>query len=108
MKSVFVSAKGPKFSCKLLLRTVARDCNSITGKNLRNLEMESQHCVSLDSIKHNISKICNNIHFEEIPDSQKWRLTLIKELSLVKSGHLILDEFDEELLQQLVKFVCCS
>ena len=99
---------GSKQSCKLLLRLNARNCDSPTGKNIRNIELESNLHVALDSTKGMISQICKNLHFEESPKNFDWKISLMKELSLLKSGHLVVENFEENDLTSMLKFICCS
>ena len=99
---------GSKQSCKLLLRMSARNCDSTTGKNIRNIELESKISVTLESTKGIISKICENLHFEKVPKKCDWKISLVKELSLLKSGHLVIKNFEEDDLVDMIDFLCCS
>ena len=99
---------GSKQSCKLLLRMSARNCDSTTGKNIRNIELESKISVTLESTKGIISKICENLHFEKLPKRCDWKISLVKELSLLKSGHLVIKNFEEDDLVDMIDFLCCS
>ena len=84
LKFVKSITDGQKSSCKLLLRTVAGNVNSITGKNLRNIELEVGSEVNM------------------------WRIDAAKELSLVKSKHLIVDGFAANAIEEITKFFCIS
>ena len=86
----------------------ARNCDSITGKNIRNIELESKISVTLESTKGIISKICENLHFEKVPKKCDWKISLVKELSLLKSGHLGIKNFEEDDLVDMIDFLCCS
>ena len=81
---------------------------STAGKNIKNIEMESQKCVELEPNKGNISNICKHLSFEETPEGSKGKIQILKELSLLKSGHLALDCFEEDDIQEMLHFVCCS
>ena len=55
-----------------------------------------------------IGQICKNLHFEESPKNFDWKISLMKELSLLKSGHLVVENFEENDLTSMLKFICCS
>ena len=108
LKFVKSITDGQKSSCKLLLRTVAGNVNSTTGKNLRNIELEVGSEVNMENQKLDVGKVCDQIHFETVPDGNMWRIDAAKELSLVKSKHLIVDGFTNDEIEEMIKFICIS
>ena len=108
LKFVKSITDGQKSSCKLLLRTVAGNVNSTTGKNLRNIELEVGSEMNLENQKLDVDKVCDQIHFETVPDGNMWRIDAAKELSLVKSKHLFVDGFTNDEIEEMIKFICIS
>ena len=106
LKFVNVIPEGKKSSCKFLLRTIAGNCNSTTGKNMRNIELEVGFQVNMENL--NVDEVCEHIHFETVPDDNMWRINAAKELSLVKSQHLIVDGFTNDEVEEMIEFICVS
>ena len=88
--------KGEKSSCKILLRTIVENCNSTTGRNMRNIELEAGHKVDMEARMMNIDLICDRISFADIPDEQQWRIIAAKEATQIKSKHLPLEGFNND------------
>ena len=79
---------GPKF----LLEAIIHDTRTITGKNIRKilLETDSENILSVDS-----NKIKSEYKFKEIPKDEKWRISMIEELTNVKQNIFEIG-FDDE------------
>ena len=100
--------EGEKPSCKFLLRTIYRNTNAVTGKNIRNIEIETGFNIDIYNMKHNLDNILNKIWFARIPENELWRINSVKELSQIKSGHLKLEGFSIEEIEDMLQFICVS
>ena len=70
----------------MLLYTCYRNAKSATGSNLRNIELEIEKRVYVEDLKKSINKIVENLHFEKTPEAETWKIAVMKETALVKSG----------------------
>ena len=68
-----------------LLELIKHNTNTITGRNVKKILYEIDET---DISKVNLSKINKQIKFCEIPENEKWRINLIKELTNVKLNNL--------------------
>ena len=64
--------------------------------------------LEIDNLKSNVINVSKNIQFEEIPKEEHWRLNFVKELSLVKTGNLILPGFSSDEIEDIINFTCIS
>ena len=108
LKFIDLIENGDKVCCKFLLRTVMMNRNSVTGKNVRNIELEAGQQIQLSILKQDLSNICLKIHFCEVPDEEKWRIALLKEISLIKSNHLHLEQFNSSEIDEILNYICIS
>ena len=97
---------GQKSTCKLLLRTVAGNVNSTTGRNITNIELEVGSEDIMENQQLYVDKVCEKIQFETDPDDNMWRIDAAKELSLVKSKHLIVDGLTNYEIEEMIKVIC--
>ena len=75
---------------------------------MRNIELEVGSEVNMENQQLDVDKVCDQIHFETVPDGNMWRIDAAKELSLVKSKHLIVDGFNNDEIEEMIKFICIS
>ena len=80
---------GNKPAAKLLLELIKNNTETITGRNIRKILLE----VDKRNIENIDSKILKNLKFCELPETEEWRISSIKELSDIKQGKLTI-EFD--------------
>ena len=100
--------KGENSSCKFLLRTVSGNSNSITGHNIRNLEIESGIPIDIQKLQLHIDNIIDSLYFQKTPPGESWRINALKDLSQVKSGHFYLEGFNMEEVEEMLHFICTS
>ena len=100
---------GDKISCRLLLRTVLGTTASTTGSNLRKIELESGvDFGQFDDLKNWIDDACDNLNFQQVPEDQVWRISLAKELSIVKTRNAYLEGFSPAEVDEMLQYVCVS
>ena len=75
--------------CKILLYTSSTNVMSVTGSNLKNIEIEAGERILLQELKGSIGRICEKIEFEKVPESEVWRIPAMKEVALIKSGYYL-------------------
>ena len=96
--------KSKKIALKNVFRTIEHDTRSITGSNLRHIMIKA---------KKNFIKDLNpfedgDLSFCEIPDSEKWRVGLIHEITDVKFGSSTVNGFSHEELNDILSSVCSN
>ena len=94
----------PKTAIKNVFNIVKYDCQSVTGSNLRN--------IMLLAGKQNISDLvpedATTIEYHEIPENQKWRLSLINEITDTKFGESQIEGFSRKELNIMLCDICTS
>ena len=64
---------------------IKNDTRTITGKNIN----EIKRITDSDDIMHiNVKEMKKTLKFKSIPDTEKWRIPLIKELTDIKQNRL--------------------
>ena len=89
---------------KVLLRVIESDTRSVTGNNIRNiLRLTKKMCIN-DVVKQDI----DNIEYMTIPDDEKWRVSLIK--NVIEALNLPVDTLGPSIneLRDILNFVCTS
>ena len=100
--------EGDRDCCRMLLRTICRNANAATGRNLRNIENEADVLLDVENLKSNIDKTCSKISFAELPEEENWKIDAVKELSKIKSNHLTVDGFTIEEVDDILQFICVT
>ena len=88
---------------KHLLNLVKSDARSITGSNLKKIKLLTNKRNLIDC-----KNALKDIPFEPIPETEAWRIPIIKELTDVKFGQSTLGGFTESEIKDLINFVCTS
>ena len=87
-----------------LLSVCRNDCNSITGKNLRNIMLLCN--------KDNTSLVnendLDNLTYNPIPENEIWRMDLLNELMNTRSSSLEVPGFTSDELTDIINIVCTS
>ena len=93
-----------KSTIKYLLSIFRNDCNSLTGKNLRNIMLlcNKENTNSLQE-----SDI-NGLEYHPIPENETWRIDLLTELLNTRSLITEIPGFTPDEVSDLIKFVCSS
>ena len=82
-----------------MLHLVKQDCRSITGRNRRKIELMVNQD---DNANKRLPPYCM------IPDNEKWRIALVREIMDAKSGIIEVANFTTEELDTINEFTCCS
>ena len=89
---------------KNVFHTVKHDCRSVTGSNLRN--------IMLLVGKTNIDDLCPEdssiVKYNEIPEDQAWRVSVVKELVDVKWGELVVEGFSMDELGYILGYASAA
>ena len=89
---------------RLLLNHIGHDVMSITGKNLRNILLQTD--------KRDVDELgksdVRSIKYFEIDNEEKWKATLLNEVIDARDATLHVDGFNEEEMQSLIEFLCTS
>ena len=81
------------------------DLGSQTGQNINFLlQKHSKQTLAELVVDRNTIKKAT---VSPISENEKWKLNIIEEVSLVKKGQLEAD-FDEELLDEILDYICTS
>ena len=94
----------PKKIVGNLLRLIKRDVNSTTGANLKQIQ---QICnkTSIDDLEVSDADI---IKYHPIPENEKWRVPIIKEIIDARMNNSEIEGFSFKELDNIVEFVCTS
>ena len=82
---------GHKLTAKVLLEIIKDNTETITGRNMKKILMETDQ----SNISNIDSKTLTKFKFSELPETEEWRINIIKELTDIKQGNLSLD-FDND------------
>jgi hypothetical protein len=80
---------------KQLLNCIQSDTRSITGSNIRKILQVGYRDIE-------------NIEYAKMTDVNCWRVDVIKELTDVKFGQLIVDGFSMEECEEILQYACIS
>ena len=89
---------------KNLFEIVKDDTQSVTGNNLRKI-MILLNKNTIDELKPTDS---SEIEFMPIPETELWKLDMVREITDVKFGVKALDDFPHDELQMLLEHICTS
>ena len=94
-------ASSSKCPVRTFFHKLKRDCPSTTGSNLRRI----MRLVGQDDVNHmNINDI-NSIGFCPVRNEDEWRIMFIKELLDARSNHIIIDNFDNDEISNILDHV---
>ena len=94
----------PKIAIKNVFNLVKRNCLSVTGSNLRNIMLLAQK----QNIDELVPEDAQNIPYNNIPESEIWRLSVINEITDVKFGEAHVEGFTVKELNTILSYVCTS
>ena len=89
---------------KDLLRVIQYDTRSITGNNIRHLLRLTQKFKIEDVSKHDIL----NIVYCPVPENEKWRIPLIKEIIEARNSTLEVIGFTPAELEDILDYLCSN
>ena len=94
--------KSAKLIPKMLLSQIQLDVRSTTGRNLRNILVQTD--------KRNVVQLrkedCYNLQYHPSSADNKWKEEMLKELIDVKRNQVEVDGFDQEELDEIMEFIC--
>ena len=61
-----------------------------------------------DVNKLSSKEVRNNVQYKLVPEEEKWRIPMLKELIEVKAGNWKIEGFSNEELTEIVEFICVS
>ena len=79
---------------------------STTGANIRNIELLVKERLTLESLAGSLHRIVKNLHFKEIPEEETWRIAAMKEIVWIKLGYVKVEDFTEEMIDEILRFIC--
>ena len=101
--------KSPKIAVQYLLQKVLRNCNTLTGKNVRFVLDKTG---GQDIFKVNPLDIKKNLKFSSLSNENAWRINFVKELTNLKQNSLSLDMHENSLtieeLDEILDYICTS
>ena len=76
---------------------------------MKKIELESGvDFGQFDDLKNRIDDACDNLNFQQVPEDQVWRISLAKELSIVKTRNAYLEGFSPAEVDEMLQYVCVS
>ena len=97
-------ASSSKCPVQTFFHKLKRDCSSTTGSNLRRI----MRLVGKDDINNMHINDINYIGFCPVRNEDEWRIMFIKELLDARSKHIIIDNFDNGEILNILDHVCIS
>ena len=79
---------------------------STTGSNIRNIELAVNERIALEDLKKAMGKLEEKMHFEQIPKEEMWRISVMKEMALMKQGFLDVEGFAVEETELILQYIC--
>ena len=86
-----------------LLKVVELDTQSVTGRNLRNILIQTD--------VHDVRKLEASdykVNYRTVPSNEEYRVEFIKELIDVNNNQLEVPGFDDDELEDILQYLCVS
>ena len=101
----FVNAirNSSKQALRSLLKVVEYDTQSVTGRNLRSILLETE----VQDVR-NLKGVDYNIKYRNVPRNEEYRVGFIKELIDVKNKQLDVHGFNDDELDEILQHLCVS
>ena len=96
--------KSSKKATKSLLESILHDARSTTGSNLRNILLMTDKSNVCDLVPNDV----DNMEYHPLPEGEKWKLSIIKEIIENKNGNMNIDNLTEEELDNTLEYLCIS
>jgi hypothetical protein len=104
--------KFPKIAVQFLVEKVLRNCNTLTGQNVRFVLDKTG---TEDIFKVNVTKVRNDLEFCKTKQEDEWRLNFVKEIGNIKNNDINLDQIENNLtteilknLRKILEYICTS
>ena len=97
--------RSPKRCVQFLLEKVSRNVNTVTGRNMRYILDKTENRCDVFSLTQNIKK--KSLKFFEILDEDKWRVSMLREITNIRQGVLTLngENLSDDELEELFEFI---
>ena len=96
--------KSPKSALKMLKSEALKDVRSVTGTNFRGI-MRLTGEMNLKKLSvHSLE----NLEYNYVPDEDKWKVIITKELSGIVNGDAEVEGFDKKELTHMFNSLCVS
>ena len=96
--------KSPKIALKKLYHTIKDDTQSVTGYNLRRIML----MVNKNDIRELSPSDATDIIYMPVPQEEKWKVDMTKEITDIKFGKQLLENFPHDDLQKILDFICTT
>ena len=90
-----------KTALKILLQTVQNDVRHTTGFNLRTLMILADK-TRIGDLRANLE----DFQYHNIPDEEKWRINMLRELVNVKENECTVPGLEENELDEILEYIC--
>ena len=87
---------------RFLARLSENDQRTVFGQNLKKI---SKECKTVFPTKNEVKK---KMKYFEVPDSEKFRIGLMKDLIGCKLDRLTLPDFSKAEIEEMLDFICVS
>ena len=94
-----------KFPVRFLARMNEKDMRTVLGRNLNDIIMKCGQS-NLENLSANLVK--KSCRYRQVPEEESWRLPLITDLLSVRRGHLRLEKFLVEEIEDMIHHICTS
>ena len=91
-----------KSSVKFLAWLCHGDHRTVLGKNMGSIGRELS-CNSVTAVD-----VKTKMKYFPVPDEETWRISIIKELLEIKSGHANISNFEDEDVSDLLNILCTT
>ena len=96
--------KSPKIALKNLFKTVMYDTQSVTGYNLRRIML----MVNKNDISELRTTDALNLQYMPVHQEEIWKVNMVKEITDIKFGEQVLEDFPHDELQAILDFICTT
>ena len=96
--------KSSKIALKCLFELIKNDTQSVTGFNLRKIML----LVNKSSVDELTPADSKEVSYSPVPDSDKWKIDIVQEITDIKFGVKVLHEYPHEELEEILNFLCTT
>ena len=93
-----------KKAIQMLVETSKNDVRSVTGRNFRNIML----LVGKTSVDEVTRDDADKIEYFPIDDTEKWKITAIKEIIEVKNKAVAIENMKLEEIEEILTYLCTS
>ena len=97
-------SKSKKYLPKQLLDCIKNDTQSITGKNIRNIQI----LVNMNRYECLTKSVTKKLEYAPVPNDSKWKISMVKELIDVKYDVNELQELSMIEIEEIINHICTT